>query len=99
MVRSITTFFLLVVCFCTCGSKAPQGKKLIDEINAAKVKARNLTFEAERKRKEAGANKAEHDRLIEEAAKLYGQTSDMLGWCLSLSFFSVPPLCPLCLCG
>jgi len=77
----------------------PDGKKLIDEINAAKVKARNLTFEAERKRKEAGANKAEHDRLIEEAAKLYGQTSDMLGWCLSLSFFSVQPLCPLCLCG
>ena len=79
MVHLIKLLFLLAICFVTsCGQAAPESKKLIDDINAAKVKARSLTFEAERKRREAGDNKAEHDRLIEEAAKLYGQTSDTL---------------------
>ena len=77
--RSIKPLILLAICFVTaCGQTAPESKKLIDEINAAKVKARNLSSEAERKTKEAGDNQAEHDRLIEEAAKIYGQTSDTL---------------------
>jgi len=59
------------------------GHKLIEEINAAKVKARNLGDDAERKRtkaKEKGesGDRDGHDRLIEEAAKLFGQASDTL---------------------
>jgi hypothetical protein len=77
--RSIKLLILLATCFVTaCGQAAPKGKKLIDDINAAKVKARSLSSEAERKRKEAGENQAEHDRLIEEAANVYGQASDTL---------------------
>lgn len=77
---SIKVLLLVAVCFVTsCGARAPEGKKLIDEINAAKVKARGFGDEAERIRTEArGKDKAEHDRLIEEAAKLYGQASDTL---------------------
>ena len=79
MVRSLSALLFLVICFVTCCSQAPAGKKLIDEINAAKVKARHLGEEAELKRKEAREkNKSEHDRLIEEAAKLYGQAADAL---------------------
>jgi chromosome segregation ATPase len=77
--RSIKPLILLAICFVTaCHQAAPESKKFIDEINAAKVKARNLGVEADRKRREAGDNQAEHDRLIEEAAKLYGQASDTL---------------------
>jgi hypothetical protein len=55
------------------------GKKLIDDINAAKIKARRFGEEAYRKRNEAREkNQDEHDRLIEEAAKLYGQASETL---------------------
>jgi len=83
MVRSLSALLLLVICFGTCCSQAPEGKKLIDEINAAKVKARHLGEEAEVKRKEArekdrSDDHSEHDRLIEEAAKLYGQVADAL---------------------
>ena len=80
MVRSISTLLFLVICFVTSCGQAPAGKKLIDEINAAKVKARELGDEAERKRSEANktSDKAEHDKLIEEAAKHYGEASDNL---------------------
>lgn len=80
MVRSISTLLFLVICFVTSCGQAPPGKKLIDEINAAKAKARELGDEAERKRSEASktSDKAEHDKLIDDAAKLYGQASDTL---------------------
>jgi hypothetical protein len=79
MVRSISALLFLVICLVTPCSQTPEGKRLIDEINAAKVKARNLGDEAERKRKEARENtESEHDRLIETAAELYGQASNTL---------------------
>jgi hypothetical protein len=83
MARSLSALLLLVICFGTCCSQAPEGKKLIDEINAAKVKARHLGEEAELNRNEAReknkpGDNAEHDKLIEEAAKTYGQASDAL---------------------
>lgn len=71
---------VMAMCFAaSCGGTPPVDKR-IDEINAAKVKARNLGEEAERKRKQAreASNPGERDELIEEAAKLYGQTSDAL---------------------
>lgn len=75
MVRSISALSFLAICFGTCCSKASESKKLIDEINAAKIKARQLGNEAELKRHEAdeknkSGDYAKHDRLIEEAAKL-----------------------------
>ena len=84
MVRSITlAFIFLVICFDTSCSRAPEGKKLIDEINAAKVKAGQLRDEAELKRQAANEKKRSGDeseayRLIDEAAKLWGQASDTL---------------------
>jgi hypothetical protein len=73
---------LWFVSWLSCG-QALEGRYLIDEINAAKLKARKLGDEAESKRKVAkekieSGDRAEHDRLIEEAAKLYGQISDTL---------------------
>jgi hypothetical protein len=86
MSQSINAFLVLAVmalCFTTSCGQSPQSNKLIDEINAAKVKARNLGEEAERKRikareKSESSDREEHDRLIEEAARLYGQASDAL---------------------
>src|SRR5262245_4709330 len=83
MVRSIISFLSLVViwmCFVTSCAQTPASNKLIGEINDAKVKARNLGEEAERKRGEARdqTDRPERERLIEEAAKLYGQVSDRL---------------------
>ncbi len=73
---------LIGICFGTSCAQTPQGK-LIDEVNATKKKARNLTDEAERKRKEAGQKRAsgdnaEYDRLIKETANIYGQIADSL---------------------
>ncbi len=83
MARSTSTLLFIVICFVTSCGQALEGKHLIDEINAGKVTARQLGEEAERKRKEANEKNesddhAENDRLIEEAAKLYGQASDTL---------------------
>ena len=85
MTRSINPFLcaIIALCFSTSCGQTPQSNKLIDEINAAKVKARKLGEEAELKRREAreknkSGDRAEHDRLIEEAAKLYAQASDAL---------------------
>jgi len=83
MVRSISALLSLAViwmCFIASCGQTSASNKLIDEINDAKVKARNLGEEAERKRAEARdqSDRRERDRLIEEAAKLYGQVSDRL---------------------
>ena len=79
MVWSNKVLLLLAICFVSSCAQTPEGKKLIDDINAAKIKARHIGEEADRKRNEArGKNKDEHDRLIEEAAKLYGQASGTL---------------------
>lgn len=81
MIRSISVLIFVVVCFVSSSAQTPEGKQLIDEINAARVKVDKLFVDAEHKRSEAhnkSADKAEHDRLIEEAAKLYGQISDTL---------------------
>jgi hypothetical protein len=68
------------MCFITSCVQTSASKDLIDEINEAKVKARNLSEEAEHKRAEARdqSDRPERDKLIEEAAKLYGQVSDTL---------------------
>jgi hypothetical protein len=81
-IRICICFVVIGVCCVTSCKQTPQGK-LIAEINAAKVKARQLSEEAERKRTEARKKRAaedqtEHDKLIDEAAKLYGQVSDTL---------------------
>ena len=83
MVRSISSFLSLAViwmCFITSCGQISASNKLIDEINDAKVNARNLGEEAERKRAEARdqTDRRERERFIEEAAKLYGQVSDRL---------------------
>ena len=83
MIRSTGILLFVVICFLTSCGQTLQGKNLIDEINAAKVKARQVGDEAERKRKIAkekteSGDRAEHDRLIEDAAKLYGEASDTL---------------------
>ena len=83
MVRSISSFLSLAViwmCFITSCGQISASNKLIDEINDAKVNARNLGEEAERKRAEARdqTDRRELKRFIEEAAKLYGQVSDRL---------------------
>ena len=83
MVRSISVSLLLAFCFVTSCGQTPVGKKLIDEINTAKVKARHLSDDGERKQDEARekgekGDKAQHDKLIKEAAKIYEQASDTL---------------------
>ena len=83
MVHSLRTLLALAVIWISvitsCGQTSASNK-LIDEINDAKVKARKLGEEAEHKRAEARdqRDRSERDRLIEEAAKLYGQVSDTL---------------------
>ena len=64
-----------------CG-RTPRDKR-IDEVNAAIAKAEKLRGEAEQKRTEArqkseSGDEAGYDRLIEEAANLYGQVADTL---------------------
>ena len=81
MIRYLSTVLFLIIGFVTSCSQAPESKKLIDETNAAKVKARQLASDAGRKwnqakEKNESGDQAEHDRLIEEAAKLYGQSSE-----------------------
>ena len=83
MIRSMNTFLSLAViwsCFITSCGQTSASNKRIDEINESILKARNLAEEAERKRTEARdqSGRPEHDRLIEEAAKLYMQASDTL---------------------
>ena len=83
MVRSTSTLLFVVICFLTSCVQTLQGKNLISEINAAKVQARQRVDEAERKRKIAKdknehGDRAEHDRLIEEAAELYGEAAILL---------------------
>ena len=71
---------MMAVCFVTSCGQNPNTRKLIDEVNAAKVNARELIQKAEGKRKEARApsGSGDYDKLIQEAAKLYAQASDAL---------------------
>ncbi|HEY8225518.1 MAG TPA: hypothetical protein VIG25_09590 [Pyrinomonadaceae bacterium] len=83
MIRSISSLLCLAIigiCFITSCGQTPENNKLIDEINGAKIKARNLGEEAERKRTKArdSGDRNERHRLIEEAATLYGHASDTL---------------------
>jgi hypothetical protein len=83
MIRSINSLLFLTIialCFITSCGQTTENNKLIDEINGAKIKARNLGEEAERKRAKArdSGDRDERHRLIEEAAKLYGHASDTL---------------------
>ena len=72
-------FLLAAICFVTSCAQQSNTHKLIEEINAAKVKARDLVKKAEEKRKEAGAgDEAQLKKLIPEAAELYKQSSNLL---------------------
>ena len=78
---SKTCLFLAAVamCFVTSCAQQPNTHKLIEEINGGKVKARDLIKKAEEKRKEAGAgDQAQLNKLIQEAAELYKQASNLL---------------------
>jgi hypothetical protein len=68
-----------------CGQQQHQQQetnKLIDEINAARVKSQTLLEQAEEKRAEAkkklddNGERIESEKLIEEAASLYGQIAE-----------------------
>jgi hypothetical protein len=81
-IRTCLCFVVVAVCWVTSCGQAPQ-TKLIDEINAAKIEARKLSADAERKRtaareKSQSTDQAEHDKLIDEAAKLYEHASETL---------------------
>ena len=71
---------VMAMCFATSCGETPPVDKRIDAINAAIVNARKLGEEAERKRSQASKSSDPYEResLIEEAAKLYGQTLDAL---------------------
>ena len=83
MIRSNSALLCLAtigMCLINSCGQTTENHKLINEINGAKIKARNLGEEAERKRTKArdSDDQDERHRLIEEAAKLYGQASDTL---------------------
>jgi hypothetical protein len=65
-----------------CGQQQ-ETNKLINEINAGRVKSQTLAKQAEAKRAEAKKNfdngeRSEGEKLIGEAANLYGQISELL---------------------
>ncbi len=81
-VRIYLCITLIAICSASACGRPPHDKR-IDEVNALKIKARNLTEEGDRKRTEARqksepGDKAEHDRLIQEAASIFGQVADIL---------------------
>lgn len=85
LLRTIKTFLYfttVAIFFVTSCAQQPRTQRLLAEINAAKVKARDLIIKAEVKRREAGTYRApgdrgEYDRLIQEAAMLYKESSDV----------------------
>ena len=80
MDKAFLFFTVIALCFAVPCRQPAQGNKVIDEINAAKVRARTFVEEAERKRTQAkqSSNPGDQETLIEEAAQLYGQASDAL---------------------
>jgi hypothetical protein len=81
--RAFLCFAVVALCFSTSCGHTQQSDKLIDQINAAKVKARSLSEEAQlkltkAKEKNRSEDRDEHDRLIDEAATLCAQASDVL---------------------
>ena len=82
MLRSIRLYSCLAlvgIFFVSSCQKLPPDKR-IDDVNTAKAKARKLSEQAERKRREGvlKSEKSEHDKLVDEAADLYGQAADTL---------------------
>jgi outer membrane murein-binding lipoprotein Lpp len=74
---------LLLSCFVVGCGQQQETNKLISEINAARAKSQALTKQAESKRAEArkrfdSEERGEYERLMEEAANLYGQISEIL---------------------
>lgn len=83
LIRVVSSFAVIGFCFLTSCGQASETNKLIAEINAVKAKARTIANEAESKRAKAEEKTEAGDRsgvnsLIEEAAKLYGQISELL---------------------
>jgi hypothetical protein len=75
--------FLLLSCFALGCGQQQETNKLIDEINAARVKAQTLVEQAEAKRTEAkkkfdNGDRPEGEKRIEEAANIYGQIAELL---------------------
>lgn len=76
-------FFLLLSCFAISCGQQQEVNKLISEINSAKVKSLKLGQQAQAKGVEAkikfdNGERSEGEKLMEEAANLYGQASDLL---------------------
>ncbi len=74
---------LLLSCFVVACGQQKETNKLINEINAARVKSQSLTKQAGAKRAEArkkfdNGERSEGEKLIEEAANLYRQISELL---------------------
>lgn len=74
---------LLLCCSVNACGQERETNKLIDEINASRVKAQSLLKQAEAKRAEAykkfdARERNEGEKQLEEAANLYGQISDLL---------------------
>jgi hypothetical protein len=75
--------FLFLSCFVICCGQQQEVNKLINEINTAKVKSLKLGQQAQTKGIEArikfaNGARSEGEKLMEEAAKLSGQASDLL---------------------
>ena len=70
---------LFLSCFVLGCGQQQETNKLINEINAERVKAEKLVKQAESKRADAAEKSdGEREKLIEEAASLYGQVSELL---------------------
>ena len=81
-IRIYLCLVIIGVVFGTSCGQSPHAAQ-IDEVNAARIKARKLGEEAERKRRVArekseSGDHAGHDKSIEEAADLYKQAADTL---------------------
>jgi hypothetical protein len=69
---------LFLSCFVLGCGQQQETNKLINEINAERVKAETLVKQAESKRTGAAEKSdGEREELIEEAASLYGQISEL----------------------
>ena len=83
LITTVVSLFLLSACFSATPGKTSPVQPLIDQINSRQFTARNLVDQAETKRAQAKektqpADRPEHDRLIDETAKLYNDACDDL---------------------
>lgn len=83
LIAAAVSVVLFTACFSPTRVRTSSVQVLIDTINSKSFTARSLIDEAEKKRAQAKektqpADRAEHDQLIDETAKLYGDASHAL---------------------